>query len=45
VYKLYCLNPTIAFDSLVKEKPKRIIVTSGSLPDKETLEIITGLYF
>ena len=45
VYKLICLNPKLAFDSLIKEKPYKLIFTSGSLPSKEVLEKTTGLKF
>ena len=35
--KFVCLSPQIAFDSLIKEKPFKIILTSGSLPSNDEM--------
>ncbi len=37
IYKLVCLTPQIAFNSLILEKPKKLIFTSGTLPELEII--------
>lgn len=37
IYKLVCLTPQVAFDSLLIEKPKKLIFTSGTLPESEII--------
>jgi|ETNmetMinimDraft_25_1059894.scaffolds.fasta_scaffold26780_1 hypothetical protein len=37
IYKLVCLTPQIAFNSLILEKPKKLIFTSGTLPESEII--------
>jgi len=36
--KLLCLLPKVAFHFIVKENPRKIIFTSGTLPDKNVME-------
>lgn len=33
IYKLTCMTPKIAFDSLKKENPFKMLFTSGTLKD------------
>jgi len=32
---LECLNPKLAISSIIKERPKRLIFASGTLPPKD----------
>lgn len=45
IFKILCLAPFLAIIKLEQLNPYRIILTSGTLPDKSTMEEITGLIF
>jgi len=42
---LICCSPKVAFSSILKEKPRNIIFTSGTLPGKSIYEDLTGIKF
>lgn len=44
-FKLICIDPKIAFNSIGKENPKLMILTSGTLGEKNKMAEIYGLKF
>lgn len=40
-----CLSASVAFKSILKEKPKLVLMTSGTLPPKKEAENIIGANF
>ena len=42
-FKLHCLSPKLAFESLTDENPANILITSGTLPDIKVTNEICGL--